>query len=344
MFKKFLEPQLNKRVKSLRDVFKYLEEKWLAKTAEKELLNLADQDRMCPSMFSLHSSPLEKNKLLNSLAKHGIETTVDRAAKKNRIRAWIQASTISEELEEEEEENGREDSLTTPSSFVQIGKNYLIDKNRKYIDPRTGLIINVACQQSDSSFTGYQNCQEPIFFENKLVAYDNLPKSNHNQTKCKPAKEEFRTKSIRNHPSCSSKMYNCSKLPEDVPRRPPKEKEFKSSSISESILKVKEKTAKKSHGRRVNIKTDSPIMARRVAVSANLSRGFKSEECEEQCLCDCQKNFETHEFDSDSIPGSSNSDQKSDDFEKHHLRMTPLKDTPYDHHLKNRVYKKYNHS
>lgn len=50
-------------------------------------------------MYSFHSSPDEKNKLLSTLAQHGIETTVDRSAKKQRIRDWIQSSVIAEEEE-----------------------------------------------------------------------------------------------------------------------------------------------------------------------------------------------------------------------------------------------------
>lgn len=51
-------------------------------------------------MYSYHSSPEEKNKLLYSLTQYGIETTVDRGAKKDRIRAWIENSIIDEEDEE----------------------------------------------------------------------------------------------------------------------------------------------------------------------------------------------------------------------------------------------------
>lgn len=50
-------------------------------------------------MYSFHSSPEEKNKLLHSLIQYGLETTVDREAKKDRIRAWIQNSVIEEEDE-----------------------------------------------------------------------------------------------------------------------------------------------------------------------------------------------------------------------------------------------------
>lgn len=63
-----------------------------------------EEEGLCPSMYSFHSSPEEKNKLLHTLTQYGIETTVDRCAKKDRIRQWIQASVIEEENEEEEED------------------------------------------------------------------------------------------------------------------------------------------------------------------------------------------------------------------------------------------------
>lgn len=50
-------------------------------------------------MYSFHSSLEEKNKLLSTLAQHGIETTVNRVEKKQRIREWIQSSVILEEDE-----------------------------------------------------------------------------------------------------------------------------------------------------------------------------------------------------------------------------------------------------
>lgn len=53
-------------------------------------------------MYSYHSSPEEKNKLLMTLAEYGIETTVDRTAKKDRIKQWIQSSIIEEDEEEKE--------------------------------------------------------------------------------------------------------------------------------------------------------------------------------------------------------------------------------------------------
>lgn len=36
MFRKFLEPRVERRVKTLTDLYKYLDDRWLAKTAEKE--------------------------------------------------------------------------------------------------------------------------------------------------------------------------------------------------------------------------------------------------------------------------------------------------------------------
>lgn len=104
-------------------------------------------------MYSFHSSPEEKNKLLSTLAQHGIETTVDRVAKKKRIRDWIQSSVITEE--DEENDSG----TTTPSSthsrtpvaghvssvraMEQAEKKIIStvkDAANKHIDPRTGIV------------------------------------------------------------------------------------------------------------------------------------------------------------------------------------------------------------
>lgn len=58
-----------------------------------------EPDELNPSMYSFHSNVEEKNRLLHSLAQQGIETVVDRVAKKNRIKDWIQSSVITEEDE-----------------------------------------------------------------------------------------------------------------------------------------------------------------------------------------------------------------------------------------------------
>lgn len=141
----------------------------MAKGAEKDLVSV-EPDELCPSMYSFHSSVEEKNKLLYTLAEAGIETTVDRVAKKNRIRDWIQSSVIMEE--DEENDSGR----TTPSSTVSrtpvVGhvssvraaeqnekaeikiKTTIKDANDKHIDPRTGII-----QQGPSEMGGTANQQ-----------------------------------------------------------------------------------------------------------------------------------------------------------------------------------------
>jgi serine/threonine-protein kinase SBK len=41
------------------------------------------------SVWSVHSCAEEKNRVLRTLTQYGIETTVDRMAKKQRIRDWI---------------------------------------------------------------------------------------------------------------------------------------------------------------------------------------------------------------------------------------------------------------
>lgn len=110
-------------------------------------------------MYSFHSSPEEKNKILFALAQHGIETTVDRVAKKRRIRDWIQESVIQEDDEEEEEEQDT-DQISSPPAMSsrrpiaghvssvraqeraarkQI-KTTLKDASNKHINPRTGQI------------------------------------------------------------------------------------------------------------------------------------------------------------------------------------------------------------
>lgn len=119
-----------------------------------------EPDELCASMYSFHSSPEEKNKILFALAQHGIETTVDRVAKKKRIRDWIQESVIQEEDDEEEEAEEDTDQMSSPpamSSRKPIAghvstvraqeraarkqiKTTLKDASNKHINPRTGEI------------------------------------------------------------------------------------------------------------------------------------------------------------------------------------------------------------
>lgn len=152
IFKKFLDPRPDRRLKALSDVQKYLDDRWLAKSAEKEMAD-NEPDELCPSMYSFHSSVDEKNRLLSTLAQCGIETTVDRAAKKNRIRDWIQSSVIEEE--EEEDDSGTATPTSTASRTAVPGhvssvaameraekkiNSTVKDAAQKHIDPRTGTI------------------------------------------------------------------------------------------------------------------------------------------------------------------------------------------------------------
>lgn len=121
-----------------------------------------EPDELCASMYSFHSSPEEKNRLLFALTQHGIETTVDRVAKKKRIREWIQESVIQEEDEEEEEEEDNDgDESDEPyrrndrapvaghvssvrAAEEKAARTQIVstvkDASNKHINPRTGQI------------------------------------------------------------------------------------------------------------------------------------------------------------------------------------------------------------
>jgi len=70
------------------------------------LISEYEPDELNPSLYSFHSNVDEKNKLLYSFSQQGIETVVDRVAKKNRIKDWIQSSVITEEDELEVSRRG----------------------------------------------------------------------------------------------------------------------------------------------------------------------------------------------------------------------------------------------
>lgn len=138
LFKRYLEPKPDKRPNGLVDVHRYLEDRWMSKGMEKTNETLQEDEGLCPSMYSFHSSPEEKNKLLFTLTQYGLETTVDRIAKKDRIRDWIQNSVIEEEddqgLNEERTEedlkirdnqngpNGEQDETRGPISESKVKK------------------------------------------------------------------------------------------------------------------------------------------------------------------------------------------------------------------------------
>lgn len=110
-FKRYLEARPERRPTGLTEVHRFLDDRWLSKGMEKTNEIALEEEGLCPSMYSFHSSPEEKNKLLYTLTQYGIETTVDRCAKKDRIRQWIQASVIEEETEEAGDEEETEEVI-----------------------------------------------------------------------------------------------------------------------------------------------------------------------------------------------------------------------------------------
>nr|CAI5823800.1 unnamed protein product [Callosobruchus analis] len=111
LFKKYLEPKQEKRPTTLAELHRYLDDRWMSKGMEKTNDTLKDDEGLCPSIYSFHSSPEEKNKLLFSLTQYGLETTVDRVAKKDRIREWIQNSVIEEEDEDVQDKSEDEENI-----------------------------------------------------------------------------------------------------------------------------------------------------------------------------------------------------------------------------------------
>ncbi|XP_034250004.1 serine/threonine-protein kinase SBK1 isoform X2 [Thrips palmi] len=106
MLRNFLEPRADRRPASLGELQRYLDDRWVAKGSGDKKEEGVEDDGLCPSMYSFHSSVEEKNKLLATLSECGIETTVDRGAKKDRIHQWVQSSVIAEDDEEGESEDG----------------------------------------------------------------------------------------------------------------------------------------------------------------------------------------------------------------------------------------------
>ncbi|XP_050327416.1 serine/threonine-protein kinase meng-po isoform X2 [Bactrocera neohumeralis] len=166
MFKRFLDPRAERRPKNLTDLSKFLDDRWLTKTAEKEMAEY-ETDELCPSMYSFHSSPDEKHRLLHTLANCGLETNVDRQSKKNRIKDWIEASVITEEDEEELEDNspsssvsrepvaGHISSIRNTMEQTKAINTTLKDAAQKHFDPRTG-----ALQEGPSEMGGITQTQK----------------------------------------------------------------------------------------------------------------------------------------------------------------------------------------
>ncbi|XP_055311394.1 probable myosin light chain kinase DDB_G0284661 [Sitodiplosis mosellana] len=180
LFRKYLEPIPERRPKNLSDLHKFLGERWLAKNAEKDMI-ANEPDELCASMYSFHSSPEEKNKLLYALTQHGIETTVDRVAKKKRIRDWIQESVIQEDDEEDEEGDEEEIRHTQRAPVAghvssvraqeKAARTQIVstvkDASNKHINPRTGKV------QIGSSEMGHQSHNDNNGNPHERIGYTN---------------------------------------------------------------------------------------------------------------------------------------------------------------------------
>ncbi|KAL1518103.1 hypothetical protein ABEB36_001776 [Hypothenemus hampei] len=180
-FKRFLEPNKERRPKYLKDVYRFLEDRWMAKGMEKTNETLNEEDGLCPSMYSFHSSPQEKNKLLRTLTEYGLETTVDRNAKKDRIRKWIENSVIMEEEESFEEELDDEDepkvSVRT-QTIMNVNRQKRHERRRHFVenrrrtkteqpyrppvDPRLPLQMQKTCIESRCSNTAKEEAPKKI--------------------------------------------------------------------------------------------------------------------------------------------------------------------------------------
>ena len=81
---------------------------------------------------SVHSNLCEKNSLLYTLLQHGVETTVDRSSKNNRIIKWIKqgaernqsaaAAAPEDEMEEEEVVMNSGDSVAEDLEDLDIDR------------------------------------------------------------------------------------------------------------------------------------------------------------------------------------------------------------------------------
>ncbi|CAK1586410.1 unnamed protein product [Parnassius mnemosyne] len=150
MFKKFIEPREDKRATNFVELSRCLDDRWMAKGYTDRVAG-GDIDELCPSMYSYHSDPNEKNILLKHFRDNGVETVVDRQAKKQRIREWIQNSVIEEADEEEEsnydpslieESDGELEERSRPHPIDESHRITLRYDTEKHINPRTGEIID----------------------------------------------------------------------------------------------------------------------------------------------------------------------------------------------------------
>nr|XP_026486921.1 mitogen-activated protein kinase 9 [Vanessa tameamea] len=180
MFKKFVEPRVEKRASNFIELSRYIEDRWLAKGYTDRIAG-GDIDELCPSMYSFHSDPNEKNILLKHFRDNGIETVVDRHEKKQRIREWIQNSVIEEADEEEENEPEPTPYDDSDVELEDRSRPHPIDESHrvtlrfdteKHINPRTGEIIEGVSRTTEKNPLSYdvQNI-EPVAPANVVRRY-----------------------------------------------------------------------------------------------------------------------------------------------------------------------------
>ncbi|KAK7083386.1 hypothetical protein SK128_018932, partial [Halocaridina rubra] len=189
MFKRLLEPKPDKR-SSVREVYKYPADKWLIKLPRRDA---SDQDNqsICYSTFSAHSCPKEKDRVLRTLKAAGIETTVDRIAKRQRIHDWLEHS-LSTKMPEEEDQKTREgpralrvelvERRQEPSQSSQTDKR-LHESLRKQYEDLAALTIETAHSKtaavaSHATVTAQENASF-IAQERKSRINDSVPQANH---------------------------------------------------------------------------------------------------------------------------------------------------------------------
>ncbi|CAG0903467.1 unnamed protein product [Darwinula stevensoni] len=91
LLRRILEPKPEKRG-DVGEVLKAdTKDRWLLRSPEASWA-FSERDDPCSLAYSVASSREEKNRLLATLLRHGVETTVDREAKKEWLRQWVMDS------------------------------------------------------------------------------------------------------------------------------------------------------------------------------------------------------------------------------------------------------------
>ncbi|CAK1550610.1 unnamed protein product [Leptosia nina] len=193
MFKKYIEPRTDRRAVNFTELIRYYDYRWMAKGYTDRVAG-GDIDELCPSMYSFRSDPNEKNILLKHFRDNGIETTVDRQAKKERIREWIQNSVIEEVDEEEEstcepsvydDSDAELEERSRPHPIDESHRVTLRYDTEKHINPRTGEVIEGVKRVTEKNPLSYdvQNI-EPVAPVNVVRRYGvKEDHSSHNSTK-----------------------------------------------------------------------------------------------------------------------------------------------------------------